>query len=307
MVDTNTNSTLIEQEVYSNEIKEIFEDMTMMDPLVKWVTDFGTGETLHIPTVGQMTVRDYTEGNEIEIDDASSGEFTLTIDKYKQAAFAITDKFKEDSVYVNQAVSAFVKELTRATARQKESDIANVQASQTAGDLNTIDGEAHRFVGGGTGNALELKDFHRAALALTRSSVDKVGRKAVLDPSVTYALSINSNVLDSQIYGPNNHLQENISGSAQLGRFAGFDVVESNYLDEGLSETIDGTAVTNGVANMFLGEEAIIGAMRTMPELEDYREPNKKRHVYTGSVRYGLKLFRPESLVVGISDKTTKN
>lgn len=57
--------------------------------------------------------------------------------------------------------------------------------------------------------------------------------------------------------------------------------------------------VTGGVlkANLFLGEETFKGAIRKMPEIEFFRNVTKKRDEYSATMRYGLGLYREESLV----------
>jgi len=53
---------------------------------------------------------------------------------------------------------------------------------------------------------------------------------------------------------------------------------------------------------MFLGEEAFIGAMRAMPDMDAWYDNNTRSDVYHVTMRYGIKLYRPESLVVVITD-----
>lgn len=52
------------------------------------------------------------------------------------------------------------------------------------------------------------------------------------------------------------------------------------------------------IGNMFIGDEAFIGAMRLMPTIERFRQGTRKRDVFHVTTRYGLGLFRAESLVV---------
>ena len=57
-----------------------------------------------------------------------------------------------------------------------------------------------------------------------------------------------------------------------------------------------------GTANMFVGQEAFIGAMRAMPDMDAWYDNNTRSDVYHVTMRYGIKLYRPESLVVVITD-----
>ena len=204
--------------------------------------------------------------------------------------------------------SNFVQKLTRALLEQKESDIANLQSGQTASNPNTINGVDHRYVASGTDEVITLADVQKAKLALDKAKVMRGNRRAFVDPSVTYTLQQISNVIQQDVYGSNAHIREGMNGTAYVGRFAGFDIFESLFLDT-VTETITATAPTAGsdtgtsaLVNMFLGEEAFIGAMRAMPDMDAWYDNNTRSDVYHVTMRYGIKLYRPESLVCILSE-----
>jgi len=308
-LDTSNNSQLIRTNVWANEVKDVLQEELMLDSHVRWITEFPDGDTLNIPTLSEMTVRNYSEGAQVTLDDPTTGNFTLTIDKYYQSGFKIPEKFRHDSFYVSVAESNFVQKLTRALLEQKESDIANLQSDQTSANPNTINGIDHRYVGTGTTRVIALADIQKAKLALDKAKVMRGNRRAFVDPEVTYQLQTISNVIQQDVYGSNAHLREGMNGTAYVGRFAGFDLFESLFLDNSLTDAITATApsagaltATGGVANMFLGEEAFIGAMRAMPDMDAWYDNNTRSDVYHVTMRYGIKLYRPESLVIVITD-----
>lgn len=250
-----------------------------------------------------MTVRNYSEGAQITLDDPTTGNFTLTITKYYQTGFKIPEKFKHDSFYVGVATSNFVSKLTRALMEQKESDVANLQSGQTTSDPNTINGVDHRYVGTGTNEVITLKDLQKAKLALDKAKVSRTGRRAFIDPKDTYQLQQISNVIQQDVYGSNAHIKEGMNGTMYVGRFAGIDLYESLFLDT-VTESITATAPnagaltgTSATVGMVVGQEAFIGAMRAQPDMKFWYDHNTRSDVYHVTVRYGLKLFRPESLV----------
>lgn len=303
-MDTTLNASVIRTDVWANEIKDILQEELVSDKLVRWVSpDFPDGNTLHIPTLSELNVRDYKEGEEVVLDDANTGEFTLQIDKYYQAGFIIYDKFKQDSFYINELVSKFVDKLTRALMEKKEIDVLSLPNtgahSQTAGDPNIINGAAHRMLASGANETITLKDIAKAKFALDKANVSKVGRIAIVDPAVAFQLVNIDNVIRQDVYGANSNLKEGLSGTVYLGRYLGFDFFESNLLDEYAASTnIDGNTSTNtGSFNIFLGNDAFIGAMRTMPEIEAWRVHEKKGDAYHATVRYGIDVYRPEALV----------
>lgn len=310
-LDTVNNASLVRTNVWANEIKDVLQEELQLDSHVRWITEFPDGDTLNIPTLSEMTVRNYSEGAQITLDDPTTGNFTLTIDKYYQTGFKIPEKFRHDSFYVQQAESNFVSKLTRALMEQKESDIANLQSGQTASDPNTINGVDHRYVGTGASNIVALADIQKAKLALDKAKVLRGNRRAFVDPSVTYQLQQLSAVIQQDVYGSNAHIKEGMSGTTFVGRFAGFDLYESLFLDSGVAETITATAPNagaltsvagGGYANMLVGEEAFIGAMRAMPDMNQWYDENTRSDVYHVTTRYGIKLYRPESLVVLLTD-----
>ena len=308
-LDTSNNSHLVRTNVWANEVKDVLQEELMLDSHVRWITEFPDGDTLNIPTLSEMTVRNYSEGAQVTLDDPTTGNFTLTIDKYYQSGFKIPEKFRHDSFYVSVAESNFVQKLTRALLEQKESDIANLQSGQTSGNPNTINGVDHRYVGTGTSRVIALADVQKAKLALDKAKVMRGNRRAFVDPEVTYQLQQISNVIQQDVYGSNAHIREGMNGTAYVGRFAGFDLFESLFLDTSLTDAITATApsagsltATAGVANMFMGEEAFIGAMRAMADMDAWYDNNTRSDVYHVTMRYGIKLYRPESLVVVITD-----
>ncbi len=308
-LDTVNNSQLIRTSLWANELKDVLQEELQLDQHVRWITEFPDGDTLNIPTLSEMTVRNYTEGAQITLDDPTTGNFTLTIDKYYQSGFKIPEKFRHDSFYVSQAEQNFVGKLTRALMEQKESDIANLQTSQTASNPNTINSVDHRYVATGGSNAMVLADLQKAKLALDKAKVPAGNRRLFVDPTVTYQLQQISNVIQQDVYGSNAHIKEGMNGRVFVGRFAGFDLFESLLLDNSIAQTITATAPSSGAltsssayANMGLAFEALIGAMRAMPDMNSWYDENTRSDVHHVTTRYGIKLFRPESMVVILSD-----
>lgn len=321
MVDTANNSAYIDEK-WKREVKEVLDEALVLRQEVSWWDgDFPNGDILHVPTMGQLTARDYSEGSQITLEDTTSTDYQLTISKYKQAGIQITDKFKDDSMYVNAVVGKYKVEIVRALMRQLESDIANLQSEQTASNPNNIDGQDHRFVSVATDNVGGIEDFQLALLALSESHAMTGAASAYINPLFLYRLQAVSNLISQDVYGQNQLLKEGgIMGkmitAAQetrinVGTIAGFNTYNHTVLDDSISETITGTAgtpaagsrtVSSARANMFLGVEAFVGAMRTMPSIEEFRDHKTKSDVIHACFRYGIDLYRPESLVVCLTD-----
>jgi len=293
---TSTQTEVIRTDLWSKEIQEVLQEELMGQGLVDFVTDFPDGDTLHIPKFTDLSMTDYTENTAYAISDPSNGEFTLPIDKYKQSAVALTDKLKEDSFYVSEIQTKFPAMCTRAAMEQLETDIMLLHLKQTASDPNTINGQAHRYVATGTGEVISLADIAQAKLSLDKANVSKNGRVAIVDPTVSYQLVQIDNVIRQDVYGPNTHIKEGFGATSYIGKYMGFDFYESNMLDEAGVYT-GATATGSLKANIFMGEEAFKGAIRSTPDIEFYRNAPYKRDEYSLNIRYGLGLYRTESLV----------
>jgi len=294
-IDTTVGANLIRDDVWSKRIQEELQEALIAQTIMEFITDFPDGDELHLPKLGSLTTRDYTEGDAITVDDPTVNEFLLTIDKYVQTGIAITDKMRQDTFYMEVLNTKFPEQMMRAIQERLENDIFLLHKSQTSNDANTINGQAHRYVGTGTSNVITLADIAQAKLSLDKANVSKSGRKAFVDPTVAYQLVNIDNVIRQDVYGANSALKEGFGTTQSLGTYLGFDFYESNMLDEATALN----HVTGGSlkANLFIGEEAFIGAMRLNPEIEKSRDWERKRDVYHATSRYGLGLYRAESLV----------
>ena len=85
----------------------------------------------------------------------------------------------------------------------------------------------------------------------------------------------------------------------------GFDVYTSNYLADA-NETIDSVTTAAGKANMFFSAASdilpFVGAWRQMPQVDSEYNKDFQREEYVTTARYGVSLYRPENLVVVLSD-----
>ena len=295
MATTATPGNVIREELWSTEVQKELEELLMAQGIVDFVSDFPDGDELTIPKFGTLSARDYEEKQDVIFDDMTVGEFKLSIDKYYQSNTYITDKLKDDSFYISQIEAHYPEHMIRALMERMENDIFLLHKEQTTNDANAINGRAHRYVASGTNSAIKIDDVAKAKLALDKANVSKNGRMAIVDPQVAYQLINIDNVIRQDVYGPNAALKEGFGGTSFIGRYLGFDFYESNMLDE--ATALDHDAGGSLIANMFIGEDTFKGAVRRMPSIEFNRNANKQRDEYISTMRFGLGLYRPESLV----------
>ena len=306
-----TNEHLIRANIYSNQLTRMFQDDLFAMRFVRTITDFPDGTTLNIPRLGQAESADFAEGQAIKYNKFDTGNFTFQIDQYKYSANSISEKFKRDSFWSSQVQSAFAPEQHRALMKAFEARVFDRgNASQTASNQNLINGAAHRMIGSGTNETIAFKDFMLAEYALRKANVPMRNLIAVVDPSVAFAIESNSAIssLLSPVAKYANVANDGLVSGFQF-RFSiyGWDVYVSNYLPKNIAETVDGKSVTVGVANMFFSAEPgdtlpWIAAFRQMPTV--YSEFNKdlQQTEFLTITEYGVQVFRPENLVVVLTD-----
>lgn len=296
--------------VWSTELKELLEDDLQAMQYVKMLTEFPDGDTFNIPSIGQAEVDDYVENTEVKFRAMDTGNFTFSITDYVTSATYITDKEKQDFFYP-EIIAAFVPKMQRAINVRIEKDIMALGNTQTLSDKNEINGAAHRFVGSSTVGSVQqmaVADFAAVLFSLKKANVPQTQLVGIVDPSVEYYLNTLTNLVDVS----NNPKWEGIvaDGIATGMKFSrnvyGIDLYTSNYIADAGAETIGTRSVTAGKANMFFSAAGdvlpFVGAMRQMPMVESQRNMTKLRDEYIVSTRYGFKLYRPENLVVVLTD-----
>jgi len=87
----------------------------------------------------------------------------------------------------------------------------------------------------------------------------------------------------------------------------GFDVYTSqNLKSNSASETINSVTSTVGVNNLFFSAAPdvvpFIGAIRQAPTVDSSYNKDRQQDEYVTTCRYGFKLYRPENMVVVVTD-----
>lgn len=312
LIDTTNSDVLIRTNVWNEVLKERLTEKLMGQSLVTMV-DFKDGDTLNIPSIGQFVAqKDYVDGNSIEFQSPDLGNFTFSITESDAVGFALTDRHKEDVYYAQEALAKYMAEAERSLDEQVETEIMKIiNSGQTASDLNSINGAAHRFVASGPNDTLTTKDLRRAKFGLKKANVPLSSLVAIVDPSCEEALRVDT---DIQAVIQNTEAYSNLvtSGFSNdlnfIGSYEGIDIYTSNFLPSVGSETIDSVAVANGVANYVFSADSSVEALmfgwRRMPDMEYFRNSNKRQDEYSGSQRYGTALYREEAVATILTDST---
>ena len=310
---TGNSTVLTRSEVWASQLKEVLQDDLNAQGWVNWLSEFPDGDQFTVPSIGESTLRDYTEDTDVVFDALDTGEFTFTISNYVSAGHYITEKARQDLYYAGQLESKFVPSQARALGERMETDILALAAGgasggQTAANVNAINGADHRFIATGTNEVMVVADFAKALYGLKTANVPGSSLIAIVDPSVEYAINTITNIVNIS----NNPRWEGIieagigSDMTFVKNIFGFDVYVSNYLPTA-NENIGSPTTAAGKANIFMSAASpdllpFMGAMRQKPKVDGEYNMHKQREEYVTTARYGLKVYRPENLVCVLAD-----
>lgn len=327
MAHTTANTTaFIESQQYSQFILDNLHDYLLPEGMYRDVTDFGSGTTLNIKTVGTVTLQDAAEDTPLNFTNIDTGTITLSITDYIGDAWKVTDDLREDGSQVDQLMAMRAMESTRALGENHEGRfLAVANGGQTAANLNLVNGRPHRFVAGGksaTSRNVVLGDFVAMKLAFDKANAPASGRIAIVDPIVEATL----NTLISQTSVVNNTPQfQGVlnEGFARDHRFVrnimGWDIYTSNFLPSlTATEAIDGsaydlandTAEVGDKANIFMcvaddSCKPVMHAWRRAPQTEGWRDQEERADKYQVTSRFGFGVQRADTLGVLLTDEAT--
>lgn len=311
MSQNRANSTaFIEAEQYSAFILQNLHDGLLPGNMYRNVTDFGAGTTLHIKTVGTVTIQDGAEDVPFDYTPIESGEVTLTITDYVGDAWYVTDELREDGAQVEALMAARATESTRAIQETFETRfLKRCNTAQTDANPNTINGFAHRIASSVANNVATLDAFIKMKLAFDKANVPMAGRIAIVDPVVGATLSGLVSITSQTTPFADNILQNGFSRDHEfIMNLFGWNIITSNRLPQGTFS--DGTtSVTGGVANIFMcladdNTKPIMAAWRRMPKVEGEREKDLRRDEFVTSARWGFGVQRADTLGVYITSAT---
>jgi hypothetical protein len=322
---TSNTTAFIEAQQYSQFILDNLHDFLLPEGLYRDVSDFGSGTTLNIKTVGTVTLQDAAEDTPLAFNPIDTGNITLSITDYVGDAWKVSDELREDGAQVDALMSMRAMESTRALGENHESRfLAVANGAQTNANVNLVNGRPHRWVAGGasaTTRVMTLSDIIAMKLAFDKAGVPAGGRIAIVDPIVEATLNSITNLVSVS----NNPMFEGIvtSGFARDHKFVknifGFDIWTSNYLPvktatEALNASsynlANDTAEIGDVANVFMSvaddsTKPVMHAWRRAPKTEGWRDNEERADKYQVTSRFGFGAQRVDTLGVILTSGST--
>lgn len=231
------------------------------------------GDTVHINTLGAVSVRNYAQGTDLTYDALSTSDQTLVIDQQKYFAFNLDDVDKAQAA--GDIMDTAMGRASYALADVSDSFLLGVIASG---------GSSDNYVGSsGSPIALTAANIYANIIAL-RTKLDKQnvptqGRTIVVPPEA-YAL-----LLQDQRFTTVTDIAPDVLKNGMVGRVAGFDI----YMSNNVVKTTAGTpvySITAQVADATTYAEQIIKTEALRPEAS-FSDAVRGLHVY------GAKVTRP--------------
>lgn len=321
----NQSQAFVEAQVYSQFILDNLPDVLLPEGFYRDVSDFGSGTTLNIKTVGTVTLQDAAEDVPLVFNPIDTGTINLTITDYLGDAWRVSDDLREDGAQIEALMGMRATESTRAFGEHHEGRfLAVANSAQTDANVNLVNGRPHRWVAGGSGGTtriMTISDFIAMKLAFDKANAPAAGRIAIVDPIVEATLNSLTNLVNVS----NNPMFEGMvtTGFAQTHKFVrnifGWDVYTSNFLPsktatEALNASAYGlandTAEVGDKANIFMcvaddSTKPIMHAWRRMPRTEGWRDEETRSDKFQVTSRFGFGAQRLDTLGVIFTDEAT--
>lgn len=308
MAQNRPNSqAFIEAQQYSAFILRNLHDGMLPGVMYRNVTDFGSGTTLNIKTIGSVTIQDGAEEVPFQYSPIESGTITMTIDNYVGDSWYVNDELREDGSQVEALLSARASESVRAIQETFESRfLRKCNTSQVNAATNVVNGFAHRIASAEVNNVIDLEHFIKMKLAFDKANVPMAGRIAIVDPVCAATLDKLVTITHDVTPFGQKILENGFDRDHQfLMNLYGWNIITSNRLDRGTFS--DGTtSVADGVANVFMSVaddniKPVMAAWRRMPRVESERNKDLRRDEFTHSARWGFGTQRVDTLGIVVT------
>lgn len=301
---TSNTRAFVEAEQYSDFILHNLYDGLLPGAFYRDVGDFMHGDTLHIKTIGTVTLQETEEDKALVYNPIESGEITFKITTYVGDAWYVTDDLREDGNQIEQLMAARATEHTRALQERFETDFLTTAASPFAAASTglPVNGFAHFIVSAATNNVFTINHLIDLRLAFDKANVPAEGRIFIVDPVVEATLNKKVSITNDVTPFAHDILQRGLaSGQRFISNWFGWDILCSNRLYVGAANdgtTSLGSAVFNiGMCVLDDNTKPVMAAWRRRPSVEGARNKDFRRDEYVDTARYGFGLQRIDTLV----------
>lgn len=232
----------------------------------------GPGDTVHITSLVDPTIRDYVAHTDITIDDVDDDEEVLIVDQAKYFAFEVDDLEKRWSTAGGIAISESARRAAYKLRRIVDSRIAGQAAAGAEIKIGELEIKT-------PAEAYEL--LVQLSVELDENDVPEDSRFAIVTPAFHGQL-----LLDNRFVGAG--VADNVLANGRVGQAAGFEVLKSTNVADGAGAGA-GKAIIAGNSNAITYAEALT-------EIESGRMEKRFADLCKGLLVYGSEVIRPEQL-----------
>lgn len=300
---TSNTRAFIEAEQYSDFILMNLHDGLLPDTFYRNVADFMMGDTLHIKTIGTVTLQESEENVPLVYNPIESGEITFRITEYIGDAWAVSDDLREDGSQIEQLMAARATESTRALQERYETDFLETAAAPfVAATTNmAVNGFGHFLVSPITNGIFDIDMLIDMRLAADKANVPATGRVWIVDPVVEATLNKKVSITNDVTQFAAQIMERGLaSGMAFINNWFGWDIMTSNRLARGSAN--DGTTtIADAVFNIgmcILDDQTkpVMGAWRRQPSVTGDRDFERRADRFQTTSRYGFGIQRLDTL-----------
>lgn len=315
------NADVFIPEIWSSEIKRerdtnfIFKSGLSLLPMVG-----KKGDVVHIPEISRLAVNDKIYNTPVTLQSRTEGEYTITVDKYKEASFMIEDIVSVQAAY--NLRSEYTREAGYALAQDIDNYVLGLRADVAKYSDQVIFASSDGTVSG-TPQSLDRASILAAKQILDEAKVPMQGRILYVSPAQAIdLLTIEQFISADYINGG----MPTMTG--MVGSLYGISIVVSNNI---VTNSVDGytngaggvPSPTPGVANsvyfptqpyagtaptglpvgnwqtaMMVHKDWAKLAMQMNPKTESSREVLYQADAVVSTQIYGAKLYRPDHAVL---------
>lgn len=244
------------------------------------------GDTVHVSSIGTPTIRKYTKGTPIEIEDVNTTGDALVIDQGDYYAFRVhdLDEVQAAGNFEDPAISQAGIGLRDVVDRYVAGLLLpGSHADNRLGRVTVADAEPEKAT---TGQVSAYQVLVKLAEKLNKKSVPTEGRYVVVPPEFISALLLDKRYTDLSASGSSESLRQ-----GQVGLATGFDVLVSNNVP-----TVGGSGAAKDDLVIAAGVPGATSFASQLIEGEAMRDPNHFGDIVRGLNVYGAKVFRPEGI-----------
>lgn len=234
------------------------------------------GDTVHITSFTDPTIRSYTAETDITVDSISDADRALVVDQADYFAFDV------DDVIRRQALNGWVAKVTARSAYLLAKDTDAYLAATMYAAINQ---DATYDLGAITVDLSDADAYTKVLVplwtALTEGDVPPDGRWIIVDPDFYAVLLSDNRFVDASASGSTDALRNGF-----VGRAAGFDIYVSNQTPD----------PTTGTSAIIAGHPMATTFAEQISSVETARREKRFGDLVKGLHLYGAKVVHPEAL-----------